>query len=148
MSLRRSVSAVATAAVLAPLLVLAAGTAHATQGPATDPGPVNVAQAPAPDFQTLPPSPTALQLVRHDQCRYWYNVHYWVGGMPFALTQLKLCLSAPTTLASGAQIFRPGDLYYLPSDTVVEPTGPVGEPNEPVLVPDGPVLVPAFPATP
>ncbi|MER5353224.1 hypothetical protein ABT093_23180 [Kitasatospora sp. NPDC002551] len=156
MSLRRSVSAVATGAVLAPLLALAAGTAHAAQGPATDPGPVNVAQVPAPDFQTLPSNPSMLQLTRRDQCMASYNVNYWVGGMPFALTQLKLCLSAPATLVRGAQIFFPGDLNYVPADPVsvptgpvVVPTGPVTDPNGPVLVPSGPVLDPAtFPAHP
>ncbi|MFE2105845.1 hypothetical protein ACFXAF_08235 [Kitasatospora sp. NPDC059463] len=154
MSLRRSVSAAATAAVLAPLLALAAGTAQAAQGPATDPGPVNVAQAPDPGFATLPSFPSMLQLSRQQQCRNAYNVNYWVGGGPFAVTQLKVCLSAPTTLATGAQIFFSGDLHYVPSDTTVDPggpvvpTGPVVDPNGPVLVPGGPVLDPALPTTP
>ncbi|WP_380279883.1 hypothetical protein [Kitasatospora purpeofusca] len=141
MSLRRPVAAAATAAVLAPLLALAAGTAHAAQGPATQPGPVNVAQAPAPGFEILPPSPSQLQLTRRDQCLASYNVNYWVGGMPFALTQLKLCLSAPATLVRGAQIFFPGDVNFVPTEPVLVPTEPVLVPTEPVLVP----TVPAFP---
>ncbi|GAA1389753.1 hypothetical protein GCM10009639_17800 [Kitasatospora putterlickiae] len=148
MSLRRSLAAAATAAVLAPLLALAAGTAHAAQGPATDPGPVNVAQAPAPGFTTLPSNPSMLQLSRQQQCMASYNVNYWVGGMPFALTQLKLCLSAPATLASGAQIFFPGDVYYLPLGSNHVPVEPLPDPGEPVLQPTGPVLVPAVPSLP
>ncbi|MET8701515.1 hypothetical protein ABZW10_21990 [Kitasatospora sp. NPDC004723] len=153
MSLRRSVSAVATVAVLAPLLALAAGTAQAAQGPATDPGPVN-AVAPAPDFTILPSNPSVLQLTRKQQCMASYNVNYWVGGGPFAVTQLKVCLSAPATLATGAQIFFAGDANYVPIDPAyvptgpVIPTGPVTDPDGPVLVPDGPVLDPAFPAFP
>ncbi|MFJ4091754.1 hypothetical protein ACIPYS_09240 [Kitasatospora sp. NPDC089913] len=147
MSLRRPLAAAATAAVLAPLLALAAGTANAAQGPATDPGPINVAQVPAPTFDTLPSNPSMLQLTRRDQCMASYNVNYWVGGMPFALTQLKLCLSAPATLVRGAQIYFPGDVNYLPGEPVLVPTGP----TVPVLVPTeptGPVLVPGVPLFP
>ncbi|MFB8236834.1 hypothetical protein ACFC58_09805 [Kitasatospora purpeofusca] len=125
MSPRRLASAVATVAVLAPLLALTAGTAHAAApDPATLPGPVRV-QAPAPDFATLPPNATQQQFTRSGQCMAAYNVNYWVGGMPFALTQLKLCLSAKSSLAHGAQVFFPGDVNFVPADSVVGPGVPV-----------------------
>ncbi|MFB8167228.1 hypothetical protein ACFC60_04645 [Kitasatospora purpeofusca] len=126
MSPRRLAAAVATAAVLAPLLALTAGTAQAAQGPQDPslPGPIRV-QAPAPEFETLPSTPTQQQITRRGQCMASYNINYWVGGMPFALTQLKICLSAQTSLARGAQIFFPGDVNYLPADGVLVPSFPV-----------------------
>ncbi|MEK2490886.1 hypothetical protein WN990_15125 [Kitasatospora purpeofusca] len=119
MSPRRLAAAAATAAVLAPLLALTAGTAQAAQGPQDPslPGPIRV-QAPGPGFTTVPPNATQPQLVRSGQCMAAYNVNYWVGGMQFALTQLKLCLSAKSSLAHGAQFFFPGDVNYLPADGV------------------------------
>ncbi|CAN3983859.1 hypothetical protein [Kitasatospora purpeofusca] len=114
----------AAAAALAPLLVLTAGTAQAAPDPATLPGPVRV-QAPGPGFTTIPPNATQPQFVRSGQCMASYNINYWVGGMPFALTQLKICLSAKSSLARGGQIFFPGDVNYLPADGVVGPAVPV-----------------------
>ncbi|MFF7589313.1 hypothetical protein ACFZCK_17680 [Kitasatospora purpeofusca] len=124
MSPRRLAAAAAAAAVLAPLLVLTAGTAQAAQDPADLPGPIRV-QAPAPDFTTIPPNATPQQFTRRGQCMAAYNVNYWVGGMPFAVTQLKLCLSAQSSLAHGAQIFFPGDVNYLPAGSVPVPSFPV-----------------------
>ncbi|MFJ8435305.1 hypothetical protein ACIQ9P_28815 [Kitasatospora sp. NPDC094019] len=124
MNPRRLAAAAATAAVLAPLLALTAATAHAATDPATLPGPIRV-QAPAPGFTTIPPNATQPQFVRNGQCMAAYNVNYWVGGMPFALTQLKICLSAQSSLAHGAQIFFPGDVNFLPADGVLGTPSPV-----------------------
>ncbi|MFJ2780792.1 hypothetical protein [Kitasatospora sp. NPDC087315] len=70
-------TAAATVAVLAPLLVLTAG----TQANAAPTAVVYTSLDPGVDQ----PSKT-------DQCLAAYNVNYWAGGASFALGQLHACL--------------------------------------------------------
>ncbi|MFG2904346.1 hypothetical protein ACGF13_04685 [Kitasatospora sp. NPDC048286] len=66
MNIRRLAATAAAAAVLAPVLVLAAGT-QANAYPRT--------------------------LSKTEQCTAAYNVNYWVGGAAFARTQWYACMA-------------------------------------------------------
>jgi hypothetical protein len=57
-------------------------------------------------------------------CLWWYNVNATVGGVPFALTQLKSCLNSV-------------------HPNVLPPTGPIVLPNTPIDV--GHPLLPVVP---
>ncbi|MGC0419730.1 hypothetical protein [Embleya sp. AB8] len=91
MGIRRLAVSAAAVAATVPLLLVATG----TQANAA----VN-----APD-----------QAQQTSTCLWWYNVNATVGGIPFALTQLKSCLNSVHPI-------------------VLPPTGPIVLPNTPIGV--------------
>ncbi|MER7706103.1 hypothetical protein ABTX81_24825 [Kitasatospora sp. NPDC097605] len=78
MRIRRLAGMAVTAAVLAPLLVLTAGT-QASAGE----------QSAAP----MPPQvPFEVSQSRYEQCQAMWNVNYWSGGAAFATGQWYACI--------------------------------------------------------
>ncbi|MFE3200075.1 hypothetical protein ACWGR4_07910 [Embleya sp. NPDC055664] len=101
MGIRRLAMSAAAVAATVPLLLVATGT------------PANAAAGNEPD-----------QAQTTSTCLWWYNVNATVGGVPFALTQLKLCLNSV-------------------HPNVLPPTGPIVVPHTPIDV--DPPLLPVFP---
>ncbi|MFE2867161.1 hypothetical protein [Embleya sp. NPDC059259] len=97
MALRRLAISVAAAAATVPLLLVAT----ATQANAADNAPDQAQQS-------------------QSTCLWWYNVNSQVGGVPFALTQLKICLNSV-------------------HPNVVVPNGPIALPPGGILVPTTPI---------